>query len=107
MEYIRKRWEDKVGIWQVVDGGVTAPQGFQAAGVSAGIKKNGKRDLALIYAEKPCSAAGVFTQNLVKAAPVLLDMEHLEKTQGRAQAIVVNSGNANACTGAQGRQDAL
>jgi len=96
-----------VGIWQVVDGGVTAPQGFQAAGVSAGIKKNGKRDLALIYAEKPCSAAGVFTQNLVKAAPVLLDMEHLEKTQGRAQAIVVNSGNANACTGAQGRQDAL
>lgn len=96
-----------MGIWQVVDGGVTAPQGFQAAGVSAGIKKNGKRDLALIYAEKPCSAAGVFTQNLVKAAPVLLDMEHLEKTQGRAQAIVVNSGNANACTGAQGRQDAL
>ncbi|HHW06169.1 MAG TPA: bifunctional glutamate N-acetyltransferase/amino-acid acetyltransferase ArgJ [Clostridia bacterium] len=92
--------------WQVIEGGVTEPQGFTAAGVSAGIKESGKKDMALIYAGKPCSAAGVFTQNLVKAAPVLLDMEHLKKTKGIAQAIIVNSGNANACTGGQGMQDA-
>lgn len=93
--------------WKIVDGGVTAPQGFAASGVSAGIKQSNKKDMALVYASKPCSAAGVFTQNLVKAAPVLLNMEHLKQTNGKAQAIIINSGNANACTGEQGNRDAL
>lgn len=93
-------------MWTKKEGGVTAPEGFLAAGVSAGIKKNGKKDIALIYSERPCVAAGVFTRNLVKAAPLLLDLEHLAQTGGKAQAIIVNSGNANACTGEQGAKDA-
>jgi glutamate N-acetyltransferase/amino-acid N-acetyltransferase len=96
-----------MGIWIRKEGGVTAPEGFLAAGVGAGIKKNGKKDIALIYSEKTCTAAGVFTTNLVKAAPLLLDMEHLAKTGGKAQAVIVNSGNANACTGEQGAKDAV
>ncbi len=78
--------------------------GFQAAGIAAGIKKKGGLDLALIVAERPAAAAGVFTKNLVKAAPVLLCQRRLRA--GRAQAILVNSGNANACTGPQGKKDA-
>lgn len=93
--------------WKIVDGGVAAPQGFKASGVTAGIKHSNKKDMALIYADKSCNAAGMFTQNLVKAAPLLLDMDHLNKTNGKAQAIIVNSGNANACTGEQGYRDAL
>ncbi len=83
-----------------LDGGVTAPQGFSAAGAAAGIKKDGK-DMALIYSESPCQAAGTFTTNLVKAAPVKWDQEVVSK--GKAvHAVVVNSGVANACTGAEG-----
>jgi glutamate N-acetyltransferase / amino-acid N-acetyltransferase len=78
--------------------------GFAAAGLAAGIKKQGGLDLALIYAEEPAAAAGVFTTNRVKAAPVLLCRARLRR--GAAQAILVNSGNANACTGPQGRTDA-
>ena len=74
--------------------------GFQAAGTAAGIKKTGGLDLALIVAEAPAAAAGVFTTNRVKAAPVLICRERLRR--GRAQAILVNSGNANACTGPEG-----
>lgn len=92
--------------WVKKEGGVTAPEGFLAAGVSSGLKQKGKKDIALIYAEKPCSAAGVFTKNIVKAAPLLLSMEHLASTGGKAQAVIVNSGNANACTGEQGLNDA-
>ncbi|WP_031516783.1 bifunctional glutamate N-acetyltransferase/amino-acid acetyltransferase ArgJ [Desulfofalx alkaliphila] len=84
-------------------GGVTAVPGFKAGGVHAGIKKD-KLDLAMIYNEKLCSAAGVFTTNLVKAAPLLLTMEHLKG--GYAHGLVVNSGNANACNGPQGMADA-
>lgn len=83
-----------------IDGGVTAALGFQASGVKARIKYD-KRDVAVIYSEAPASAAGVFTTNKVKAAPVVLSMEHL--ADGAAQAVVVNSGYANACTGADGR----
>ncbi len=89
-----------------MDGAVTAPAGFTAAGVAAGIKKNGNADVAVIAAETPCAAAGVFTINKAKAAPVLLSMAHLEASGGRAQAVIVNAGCANACTGEQGSADA-
>ena len=78
--------------------------GFLFSGISAGIKKDGKRDLGLIYSEVPAQVAGLFTTNAVKAAPVKLDMERMKK--GLCQAIVVNSGNANACTGSRGLRDA-
>jgi glutamate N-acetyltransferase/amino-acid N-acetyltransferase len=79
-------------------------RGFLFSGISAGIKKDGKRDLGLIYSEVPAQVAGLFTTNAVKAAPVLLDMERIKK--GLCQAIIVNSGNANACTGGRGLRDA-
>jgi glutamate N-acetyltransferase / amino-acid N-acetyltransferase len=88
-----------------IDGGLTAPQGFRAAGVSCGIKAKGL-DLALIVSDAPASGAGVFTTNLAQAAPILVSREQLERSGGRAVAIVVNSGCANACTGAQGVTDA-
>src|SRR4030042_1956534 len=78
--------------------------GFLVSGISAGIKKNGKRDLGLIYSEVPAQVAGRFTTNAVKAAPVLLDRARLKR--GFCQAIVVNSGNAKACTGGRGLADA-
>lgn len=87
-----------------VEGGITAPAGFKASGVAAGIKRS-KKDLALLCSEVPAAAAGLFTTNRVKAAPVLITAQRLEK--GVAQAVVVNSGNANACTSAEGYADAL
>ena len=80
--------------------GITAPQGFRAAGIHCGIKKPGLLDLALIVSERSGPVAGVFTKNQVVAAPVILDRLHLR--QGIGRAILVNSGNANACTGAKG-----
>jgi glutamate N-acetyltransferase/amino-acid N-acetyltransferase len=77
--------------------------GFKAAGISAGIKKIQAKDFALIYSESLAAAAGVFTQNRVKAAPVLISMERVKS--GRAQAVLVNSGSANACTGKRGLED--
>ena len=79
--------------------------GFTAAGIEAGIKKNGKKDLGIIYSTVAANAAGVFTRNRVKAAPVLLDRERVRSGKGRA--IIVNSGNANCCTGEQGKKDAV
>ncbi|HPU35254.1 MAG TPA: bifunctional glutamate N-acetyltransferase/amino-acid acetyltransferase ArgJ [Bacillota bacterium] len=90
---------------EYVDGGVTAAAGFLAGTAMASIKKPGRRDIAVLYSTVPAMAAGVFTTNRVKAAPVLLSMERLAK--GTARAIVINSGNANACNGPQGFQDAL
>ncbi len=80
-----------------VSGGVCAPCGFSAAGVHAGVKTHAtwKKDVALIVSDVPCAAAGVFTTNRVKAAPLLVDREHL--ADGQARAIIANSGNANAC----------
>ena len=78
--------------------------GFRTAGVTAGIKKNGRRDLGLIAAAAPASVAGVFTRNRVQAAPVLLDRERVKA--GACRAVVVNSGNANCCTGAEGLRHA-
>jgi len=86
-----------------VDGGVTAARGFQAAGLHCGIKA-ARPDLALVVSDTLAAAAGVFTTNVVKAAPVLVSMEAIQS--GAAQAVLVNSGNANACTGAQGLADA-
>jgi glutamate N-acetyltransferase / amino-acid N-acetyltransferase len=91
----------------IKSGGVTSPKGFLAGAVKAGIKYTDKRrlDLAILYSEAPCAAAAVFTLNLVKAAPVLLDMKRIKS--GKARAIIMNSGYANACTGPQGMADAL
>lgn len=88
-----------------IDGGITSPKGFQAAGIRAGIKP-GKtnKDMAMIVSSVPCAAAGVFTRNLVKAAPVQWDASMLDKN-GVAQAVVINSGIANACTGADGYEN--
>jgi glutamate N-acetyltransferase/amino-acid N-acetyltransferase len=89
-----------------VASGVTAPEGFRAAGVACGIKPSGLPDLAVVAAEAPASAAALFTTNQVKAAPVLVSQEHLASTGGRAKVILTNSGCANACTGARGLEDA-
>lgn len=82
-------------------GGITAPIGFRAAGVACGIKHDG-RDLMLLVADRICSVAGVFTRNVVKAAPVIYTAKRVKT--GRAQAVVINSGVANACTGVEGMQ---
>lgn len=86
---------------KIITGGVTAAKGFMAAGVEAGIKYQNRKDMAMVYSKTPCRAAGVFTTNVVKAAPVLWDKEVVE-SEWEAQAIVVNSGIANACTGKLG-----
>lgn len=78
--------------------------GFKTAGIAAGIKKNGEKDLGMIVSEVPASVAGVFTRNLVQAAPVLLDKERIQS--GVCRVIIVNSGNANCCTADQGMKDA-
>ncbi len=86
---------------KVIDGGVTAAQGFLAAGMAAGIKKGNTKDMAMIYSEKPCVCAGTFTTNVVKAAPVKWDQKVVKESPW-AQAVVCNSGIANACTGQEG-----
>ena len=88
-----------------VEGTVTTPRGFRAAGVACGIKASGL-DLALIVSDTPAAAAGVFTVNRAQAAPVTVSRRNLSATSGRARAIVVNSGCANACTGIDGMQHA-
>ncbi|HEY3426531.1 MAG TPA: bifunctional ornithine acetyltransferase/N-acetylglutamate synthase, partial [Negativicutes bacterium] len=87
-----------------IPGEITAPKGFRAAGIKAGIKKSGKEDLAIIYSTVPADAAAVFTTNVMAAAPVIVSRRTIEK--GKASAVVVNSGCANACTGEQGLVDA-
>jgi len=91
-----------------VAAGVCAPRGFSAGAAAAHVRDDGdvdRLDVAVMRSERPCQAAGVFTRNLVKAAPVVISQLTLK--QGRVQAVVINSGNANACTGAQGFRDAL
>ncbi len=85
---------------------LTSVKGLKAAGVRAGIKASGNPDVALLVADAPVSCAGIFTQNHFAAAPVLVSREHLSKTGGVVRALVVNSGNANACTGEQGMRNA-
>ncbi len=79
--------------------------GFQTAGIAAGLKKNGKKDLGLIFSEIPATVAAMYTRNLVKAAPVRLDQQRT--ANGTCRAVIVNSGNANCCTGDQGMQNAI
>jgi glutamate N-acetyltransferase/amino-acid N-acetyltransferase len=90
--------------FEYVEGGVTAAQGFRACGVAAGIKYRERRDLALVVADRPAAVAAVYTTNKVAAAPVQVDRERTRS--GQAQAVVVNSGCANACTGETGLKDA-
>ncbi|MDD3895161.1 MAG: bifunctional glutamate N-acetyltransferase/amino-acid acetyltransferase ArgJ [Syntrophomonadaceae bacterium] len=90
---------------KTINGGITAPAGFLASGVCAEIKKADKKDVAIIFSEVPCTAAGVFTTNAVRAACIDVNKKHLQN--GRAQVIVANSGNANACTGEQGVADTV
>ncbi|HHW31961.1 MAG TPA: bifunctional glutamate N-acetyltransferase/amino-acid acetyltransferase ArgJ [Clostridiaceae bacterium] len=89
---------------RIIDGGVTAPEGYFATGVACGIKKDGKKDLALICSEDSAAAAGVFTTNKVKGHSLQVTMEHIKN--GFVNAIIINSGNANACVGEQGYNDA-
>ncbi|GAB4508595.1 MAG: bifunctional glutamate N-acetyltransferase/amino-acid acetyltransferase ArgJ [Anaerolineae bacterium] len=89
-----------------VQSSIEAVPGFKVAGVHCGIKKNGQLDFALLVSDVPCSAAGVFTTNQVKAAPVLVDMEHLQLAKGSIRAVAINSGCANAATGAMGMHNA-
>ena len=86
---------------KIIEGGVTAAKGFEAAATAAGIKYQGRTDMAIIYSEKPCKVAGTFTTNVVKAAPVKWDRQIVESKQ-KSQAVIVNSGIANACTGEEG-----
>lgn len=87
-----------------IPGGITAPKGFFASGIYAGIKRTTKLDLAVVYSERDAAVAGTFTRNRVKAPPVIFTEKQVRK--GIARAVVVNSGNANACTGANGMKDA-
>ena len=89
-------------VYRQIAGGVAAPRGFRAAGVASGIKASKGLDLAVIASDVPASAAAVFTTNQAQAAPVLLSREHMQRAGGRISAVVVNSGCANACTGADG-----
>lgn len=87
-----------------IKGGVTAASGFQAAGVACGLKKNGNKDVALVYSEETCVAVGVYTTNVVKGHSLQLTTEHMKN--GYANGVLINSGCANACVGISGYQDA-
>lgn len=86
-----------------IENSVCAPHGFSASGISAHIKKSLKPDLALIYSKVPAVAAAVYTKNQIKAAPLLLTKQNLKLSNNMAQAVIINSGNANACTGNMGK----
>jgi len=87
-----------------IEGGITSVPGIRAIGIASGIKSTGVKDLAVIVCDEIATSAGTFTSNKVKSAPVLVSMERIKS--GKAQAVTANSGNANACTGVQGLQDA-
>ena len=89
----------------IPSGGVTSPEGFLAGATGAGIKYKNRLDLGILFSEVPCTAAAVFSTNKVKAAPVILSRQRLQ--DGKARAVVMNSGCANSCTGGQGMKDAM
>lgn len=91
-------------IWKLKNGTVTTPAGFQVAGLHSGVKRK-RNDLGILYCATPANAAAVYTLNEVKAAPLYVTKESIEK-EGKLQAVIINSGNANACTGEQGKKDA-
>lgn len=90
----------------VPDGSVTTPRGFRAGGLHCGLKKTGRNDLGAIISEVPAAAACVYTTNAFQAAPLHVTRDSISQSGGRLQAMIVNSGNANACTGEQGMEDA-
>lgn len=91
---------------KVIEGGINAPKGFSAAAGKGGLRRSGKNDVALIFSDRQCNAAAVFTTNRLKAACVSVTASHLRQTRGRIRGVVINSGNANALTGSQGLRDA-
>ncbi len=93
--------------WQPITGGITAPQGFQAAGITAGLKPSGNPDLSLLLAPAGAACAGTFTTSLVRAGCVDLCAQRLQASGGQARAVLTNSGHANACTGERGLADSL
>src|ERR1700737_4549560 len=93
-------------IQTIVDGSVTSARGFRAGALAAGIKASGKPDLGIWAADVECVAAATFTPNKFPAAPVILSRQRLAASDGRAQPVVFNAGNANACNGEQGLSDA-
>ncbi|WP_276353631.1 bifunctional glutamate N-acetyltransferase/amino-acid acetyltransferase ArgJ [Cohnella caldifontis] len=98
----------KPSLYDIVpDGGVTLPQGFKAGGLHCGLKKTDRHDLGVIWCETEAAAAAVYTTNLFQAAPLAVTKESLAVSRGTLRAVIVNSGNANACTGRQGELDAL
>ena len=88
---------------QRIDGGVNAPKGYEASGIEAGIKYENRKDMALVFSTEPANAAGTFTTNVVKAAPVQWDKEIVESGH-HVRAVVLNSGIANAATGKEGKE---
>lgn len=92
-------------VWSPISGGITAPDGFLAAGISAGLKPSGKKDLALLYAPDGACCSGTFTQSLTRAYCVDLCIDRIKASEGKIRAVVINSGHANACTGSRGKID--
>jgi len=92
-------------VWSPISGGITAPDGFLAAGISAGLKPSGKKDLALIYAPDGACCSGTFTQSVTRAHCIDLCVDRIKATEGKIRAVVINSGHANACTGQRGKID--
>ncbi len=91
--------------WSPISGGITTPDGFLAAGISAGLKPSGKKDLALLYAPDDACCSGTFTQSVTRAYCVDLCINRLKASEGKIRAVVINSGHANACTGSRGKID--
>ncbi len=92
-------------VWSPISGGITTPDGFLAAGISAGLKPSGKKDLALLYAPDGACCSGTFTQSVTRAYCVDLCIDRLKASEGKIRAVVINSGQANACTGSRGKID--
>ncbi len=92
-------------VWSPISGGITTPNGFLAAGISAGLKPSGKKDLALLYAPDGACCSGTFTQSVTRAYCVDLCIDRLKASEGKIRAVVINSGHANACTGSRGKID--
>ena len=92
-------------IWSPISGGITTPIDFLAAGISAGLKPSGKKDLALLYAPYGACCSGTFTQSVTRAYCIELCIDRLKTSEGKIRAVVINSGQANACTGSRGRID--
>jgi glutamate N-acetyltransferase/amino-acid N-acetyltransferase len=92
-------------VWSPISGGITTPDGFLAAGISAGLKPSGKKDLALLYAPDGACCSGTFTQSVTRAYCVDLCIDRINASEGKIRAVVINSGHANACTGSRGKID--